>query len=332
MRWLLAVWGCVIGGCGRHAPAMHADAELVDAVDAPDAPFHPPAHCSDLPPTCGPSGTTSCCGSPLIAGGMYYRGYDAAGAGNMMHPATVSDFRLDIYEVTVARFRQFVDAGLGTQLGPPTTGAGAHPNIASSGWDASWTSYLPPDSPTLRANLRMYSDDTWTDSPGANENLPINNLTWYEAFAFCAFDGGYLPSEAEWNYAAAAGAEQRAYPWSNPASSVTIDCTYANSGGTGNCVSALPYVNRVGTDSATGDGAFGQADLSGNVSEWTLDAFATYIDPCTDCAELTTADTSRVVRGGSYMSLAGLVRTSARSGVMASTTGGTIGVRCARAP
>jgi formylglycine-generating enzyme required for sulfatase activity len=48
---------------------------------------------------------------------------------------------------------------------------------------------------------------------GANEALPINCVHWYDAFQFCAWDGGWLPTEAEWEMAAAGGAENRRYPW-----------------------------------------------------------------------------------------------------------------------
>src|SRR5262245_43225544 len=54
--------------------------------------------------TCGPSGTSSCCGSPLVPGGMFLRSYDVGTDGayvDSSNPANVSDFRLDVYEVTV---------------------------------------------------------------------------------------------------------------------------------------------------------------------------------------------------------------------------------------
>ena len=125
--------------------------------------------------------------------------------------------------MTVGRFRAFVNAGKGTQANPPSPGDGAHPLLGQSGWSSSFNGSLPTDTTALRAALKCSgSYDTWTDTPGGNETLAMNCLTWFDAFAFCAWDGGRLPTEAEWNYAAAGGSEQRVYPWG-----ATIDSTKA---------------------------------------------------------------------------------------------------------
>src|SRR5512140_3899160 len=77
---------------------------------------------------------------------------------------------------------------------------------------------------------------TWTDTPAANEHRPMNCITRYQAMAFCAWDGGYLATEAEWNYEAAGGDQQRAYPWSSPANSLTLDGSHASYYDGTNCV------------------------------------------------------------------------------------------------
>src|SRR5690242_15342252 len=99
--------------------------------DVPDANVY---ICGSLAPSCGPAGNASCCDSLLVPAGMFLRKYDVSTDGmytDMSYPATVSAFRLDKYEVTVGRFRQFVEAGMGTQASPPGPGAAAHAAIAN---------------------------------------------------------------------------------------------------------------------------------------------------------------------------------------------------------
>jgi formylglycine-generating enzyme required for sulfatase activity len=259
----------------------------------------------------------------------------------MSYPATLSDFHLDMYEVTVGRFRAFVNAGMGTQANPPASDAGSrllNGSADQAGWDASWNSSLVADSDALVAALKCDATyQSWTDTSGANEALPMNCLTWYEAFAFCSWDGGFLPTEAEWNYAASGGSEQRAYPWSNPPSSLTVDCTYANyfigSPSGMYCIDGTSGgLNRVGSESPKGDGRWGHADLAGNVWEFTLDWFASpYGTPCDDCADLTPAS-YRVFRGGSFGDPSSVLRASNRVIASPTSRGGPDGVRCARAP
>lgn len=301
------------------------------------------------PASCGPNGSSNCCESSVVpgnatgatlAGEQFYRFYDVASDNafplDPANAATVSDFRLDTYEVTVGRFRAFVNAGMGTASTAPPAGAGAHTKIPGSGWDPGWNSNLPADTATLTASLKCSSTrQSWTDAAGANEGLPINCLTWYEAFAFCIWDGGYLPTQAEWNYAASGGSEHRAYPWANPASSLAIDCTNANyyvSPTVTYCVNgATGATNRVGTESPKGDSRWGQADIGGNALEWNLDWYASPLPtPCDDCANLATG-TYHVVSGGSFFSSKDGLRPPAYNqevGVYPFVDG----VRCARVP
>lgn len=287
----------------------------------------PPPSCAGLGATCGPSGGEDCCAWGAVDGGTFNRSNDPA------YPASVSDFVLDRFEITVGRFRKFVAAYPGSK---PAAGAGAHPLIAGSGWDAAWDASLPADRVALIAAVKCSStSQTWTDAPGANENLPMNCITWYAAFAFCAWDGGRLPTEAEWNYAAAGGREQREYPWSVPASSTTIDGTYAiyhclgDGSAAGSC--AFSDIGVVGSRSPKGDGLWGQADLAGSMWEWTLDRHGNYPNPCNDCADEQSAS-YRVVRGGGWYYGASSLLSASRYFFGPSGRDSDIGARCARTP
>jgi formylglycine-generating enzyme required for sulfatase activity len=262
----------------------------------------------------------------LVPGGTYYRSYDGVDYTDKSHPATVADFYLDKYEITVGRFRQFVNAGMGTVASPPASGAGAHPLIAGSGWNSAWNTNLSANTNSLESGMKCYAGyQTWTDTAGSNESQPMNCLDWYTAFAFCAWDGGRLATEAEWNYAASGGSEQRYYAWSSPATSTTIDDSYAVY-----CGGPCNGTQNVGSKSPKGDGKWGQSDLAGNVWEWNLDWYASpYPTPCNDCAELTTAS-YRVIRGGYFSSNASNLRSADRNNSIPGVHGSIMGARCAR--
>jgi formylglycine-generating enzyme required for sulfatase activity len=219
--------------------------------------------------------------------------------------AAVGAFQLDRFEVTVGRFRQFVVAGTAVQARPPAAGSGAHDAIAGSGWDPAWNTRLAADRAALASALECDpTHQTWTSTAASNEILPINCATWFEAMAFCAWDGGYLPTEAEWNFAASGGEEHRAYPWSSPSDSLAIDGTYYHGASQPGPVGGKP----------AGDGPWGHADLAGNLNERTLDAAITPLPlPCIDCANLSPSPSlSRVLRGGSHAFGVGNVRAARR--------------------
>lgn len=328
----------VAGQCVAGAKIDDTDAGL----DSSMPPASQPASCIALPHTCGPSDNDDCCNSPLVEGGDYFRGFDRASdsnSGNTLFPATISPFRLDKYEITVGRFRSFIEGNHGTQANPPAVGAGANPYFANSGWDATWDQFLPK----TKEDLMMILDcgiggvhtPTWTNAPRSNENLPINCISWYEAMAFCAWDGGFLPSEAEWNYAATGGSQQRAYPWSDPPSFTTmLDASYASynciEDGTASC--AFTDILPVGSK-PKGNGRWQQSDLGGNVTEWVMDWGENFVNPCTNCVYLGAhPDGEKELRGGSWFLDPAQLRTGHRLTAPPGENEIDRGARCARMP
>jgi formylglycine-generating enzyme required for sulfatase activity len=310
---------------------------------------------------CGPNANESCCTSLEVPGGTYFRTYDAVsdggvtlapdgGPAGLADPATVNGFRLDKYLVTVGRFRPFVAAALsggGLAIAP---GAGKHahlnggaglalagtnPTMYESGWSPTDASNIDPTASALQGS----NFATWTDTPGVNETKPINFANWYEAYAFCIWDGGFLPSEAEWGYAAAGGADQREFPWgSTPPGTDNQYAIYGFNypvpgGGTGS-----GDIAPVGT-ATLGAGRWGQLDLAGGIWEFTQDGFdAVYADPCVNCT-VPAPGLKPSLRGGAYdFGINDLVTSYRGSDTPYGMFTGTtvryydIGFRCARTP
>ncbi|WP_437312313.1 formylglycine-generating enzyme family protein [Sorangium sp. So ce388] len=272
--------------------------------------------CDQVAPACGPEAEESCCAASKVVGGTYNRLNDAA------FPATVADFHLDRFEVTVGRFRQFVAGYPATR---PKAGAGAHPLVQGSGWDPAWDAALPAGQEELRASLECDANfRTWTDEPAGNEAAPLNCASWYLAFAFCAWDEGRLPTEAEWNYAAAGGNEHREYPWGAAAPSEELAVF-----GCETTTTVCP-VPRVGSKSPAGDSAYGQADMAGSLFEWVLDYHVALVGNCDNCAALEDEDLGRDARGGAFSHEAETLSTAFRVGELPERRLSFYGFRCAR--
>jgi formylglycine-generating enzyme required for sulfatase activity len=102
----------------------------------------------------------------------------------------------------------------------------------------------------------------------ANADRPANCLDWEGAGALCAFLGGRLPSESEWEYVATSGGQPVEFPWGDE----PPDCERANPPApdvTSSCGDGLWEV----CSRPDGDSEWGFCDLAGNAFEWNQDWF-----------------------------------------------------------
>lgn len=275
---------------------------------------------------CGSDGSLFCCDSPALPGGTFFRQYDGVAYTDKSHVATLSGFGLDRFEVTVGRFRNFLANYDGAR---PRPGDGALPHVPGSGWLASWP--LAPTAKEVQLALTSCPEGhAWTVAPDpVTDQRPIDCANWYEAFAFCSWDGGRLPTEAEWMFAASGGDEQRLFPWSVPPTSATVDDTRAvySADSSHRRLHAELVGSRPG-----GVGRWGHLDISGNVSEWLFDGVGVtdFVMPCNDCVVPTVTGDGRRSMGGSYFGQVDYIYSTARGAGLADQRQTGQGIRCAR--
>ncbi len=246
--------------------------EVERAATTPVPTLAPPS-ATPAPPTAAPSPTAKPTAAPtlaptatrvptpppgmvLVPGGTFDMGSDLGAADEKpVHPVTLNAFFLDQYEVTNARYNKCVDEGKCT---PPAL-KGSSTRAAYFG------------------NAEF-------------DNYPVINITWTQATAFCAWEGGKrLPTEAEWEYAATGG-DGRRYPWGNEFNMDFLPARAADSDTT-----------EVGSHPQN-ISPFGVFDMAGNVVEWVVDRYgATYygVSPAANPAGPETGS-QRVQRGGSF--------------------------------
>lgn len=219
------------------------------------------------------------------------------------HPVEIRPFRIAKAAVSNADYLKFVEAG----------GYDKKEYWNDDGW--MWRQQSALQHPVYwchqSAGWQIKQFDQWLAMP---MNAALIHVCWHEAQAFCRWAGRRLPSEAEWEAAAAAeptvdglalSANKRHYPWGDDPPRTD----QANLDGY-----ALGSVD-VGAHAA-GDSAFGCRQMIGNVWEWTEDTFNPYPgfepDMYQDYSQPLFGHT-KVLRGGAWPTRGRMIRNTWRT-------------------
>jgi formylglycine-generating enzyme required for sulfatase activity len=201
----------------------------------------------------GPKGELAPAGMLVVAGGVYTLGPNA-GWVRSRRKVTLKPFAMDRREVTVREYAAFIDSL------PPNQ----QPALLPRGWSLTGT------------GRAVFND--------AFRQHPVNHVSWNQAAAYAAWAGKRLPTEDEWE-AAAAGPEGFAYPWGNAWES-------GKANGDGETRGTLPVESF-----PTARSPSGCFDMAGNAWEWT-----STLEDGTDFDVLPDGLVNVVIRGGGWSS------------------------------
>jgi formylglycine-generating enzyme required for sulfatase activity len=182
---------------------------------------------------------------------------------------------------------------------------------------------------------------SWRHPEGPDSNVesrlhhPVTHVSWNDAGAFARWIGKRLPTEAEWEFAARGGLEQKIYPWGdeltpggrhlmNVWQGTFPDVDLAEDG----------YAGTAPVDAFPPNG-FGLYNMTGNTWEWCHDWFASAWHPTETRRNPVgpSRGTSKVMKGGSYLchhSYCNRYRVAARTGNTPESCASNAGFRCVR--
>lgn len=228
----------------------------------------------------------------VVEGGRHRRFYPPS---EEQAEVVVPTFRMDEAPVTIGEFRAFLEANPGWQRGRVPA------LFADATYLASWAGPADPG--------------------GLAPDLPVTEVSWYAARAYCRARGGDLPTVDQWEYAADATATERAGARRDPGLRTAILDWYARS-----ATSPMRPI-RQGPPNA-----FGLYDLHGLIWEWTLDFNSLLI--AADAREAGDQENLRFCGAGSLSAsdvedYPSFMRFAMRSSVQAKDTTRTLGFRCA---
>ncbi len=218
------------------------------------------------------------------------------------HNVTVSPFQMETYEVSYTQYLTFLNI-----LGPGSHRNGCLGQPCIQTLSDSETSNVTFDSQNYSINPAI-------------ADLPMTNVTWYGAQAYCQALGRRLPTESEWERAAR-GDLGYIFPWGNtwsPDNSATRRSTTQEKAP----VTAFP----------TGASPFGVLNMAGNVAEWVGDWYSPnfYSQPQSagPDAQGPPTGTEKVTRGGSWDTVPFYTRTVHRQSRDPLSPTAAIGFRC----
>ena len=235
----------------------------------------------------------------VIKGGSFMMGSNMESDEKPIHRVSIRTFEMTRTEVTTAQYRRCV-------------GAGACRAAEWAEEDAD-------------RNLTTGTDGHYEGFCDASQ--PVVGVTHRDARKFCRWAGGWLPSEAQWEYAARSGPGGRRFPWGNQAA--TCSLAVMNDGGPG-CGEGRTWPVCSKTE---GNSAQGLCDMAGNVREWVEDCWhKRYTGAPADGSAWNHAcgEALRIGRGGGWSHKAGYMRASHRYNYSQVNRGISLGFRCAK--